>query len=61
MPDAYISLIDIGLGFLNAFAGSLTKHKAPQNVIDAVTATVDAVEAHKNDLVTKANLEAQRG
>ena len=57
----YTALIGLGLNFLQQFIASLTKAKAPQNVIDAVTAAALALEQHWNDEVTKENLEAQRG
>jgi hypothetical protein len=59
--DPYLLLLDLGSSFLKQFLGSLTKSKAPAQLIDAVTATVAAIDEHKNDLITKANLEAQRG
>ena len=59
--DPYIVLLDLGSSFLKQFLASLTKSKAPAQLIDAVTATVEAIDEHKNDLITKANLEAQRG
>jgi hypothetical protein len=61
MEQGYTILIDLGLELGKDLLGSLTKAQAPQNVLDAAGATVAALEAHKNDLITKANLEAQRG
>lgn len=55
-----IQLIDLGVGFLDMFL-SKVKSNVPQTVADAVQAAADALISHKNDLVTKANLEAQRG
>lgn len=55
-----MQLIDLGVGFLDMFL-SKVKSSVPQTVVDAVQAAADALLAHKNDLVTKANLEAQRG
>lgn len=59
--QGYSILIDLGIALGKELLGSLTKAKAPQEVLDAAGATVTALEAHKNDLITKANLEAQRG
>ena len=61
MNPLYSSLIQLGLGFGKQFLASLTKAQAPQQVIDAVSAAVDALQKHWNDDVTRANLEAQRG
>ena len=54
-------LIDLGIALGKELLGTFTKAQLPQNVLDAAGATVTALEAHKNDLITKANLEAQRG
>lgn len=55
-----MQLIDLGVGFLDMFL-SKVKSSIPQTVVDAIQAAADALLTHKNDLVTKANLEAQRG
>jgi hypothetical protein len=61
MSDAVIiELIDLGFGFLQTFLGKL-KNNLPATVVAAVQAAADALLAHKNDLITKANFEAQRG
>lgn len=54
-------LLDLGIALGKELLGSFTKAKLPQEVLDAAGATVSALEAHKADLITKANLEAQRG
>jgi hypothetical protein len=59
--EGYSILIDLGIALGKELLASLTKAKAPQDVLDAAGATVTALEAHKNDLITKAALEAQRG
>ena len=59
--DPYIVLLDLGSSFLKQFLASLTKSNAPAQIIDAVTATVEAIDTHKDDVINKANLEAQRG
>lgn len=56
----YITLLDLGISFLQSFLGGL-KNKLPAEIVTAVQATIDALAAHKDDVVTKANLEAQRG
>lgn len=58
----YISLVELGISFVSQYLlPSLTKAKAPAEVLNAVSATVDALVAHKNDIITKQNLESQRG
>jgi hypothetical protein len=59
--DNYQILIDLGIALGKQLIGSLTQAKAPIEVLDAIGDTVTALEAHKSDLITKANLEAQRG
>ena len=56
----YASLIGLGLSFLETFL-SKTKTKLPAEVVTSIEATVTALQAHYDDAVTKANLEAQRG
>lgn len=55
-----IELIDLGMTFLEMFLGKL-KTQIPAEVVTAVQAAIDALAAHKQDLISKANLEAQRG
>lgn len=55
-----IEFIDLGLGVLETILSKL-KSQVPVEVVTAMQAAIDALAAHKNDLVTKANLEAQRG
>lgn len=61
MKTLYVGLIDMGLGFLKQFIGSLTTQKAPAEVIDALQASIDALAAHKDDVMSKADWEALRG
>ncbi len=56
----YVSLIDLGIALLQSFLSG-TKSKLPAEVLQSVQAAVDALAAHKDDVVTKAALEAQRG
>lgn len=55
-----IGLIDLGLALLETLEGKL-KNKVPLEVTQSIHAAIDAIAAHKNDLITKVNLEAQRG
>lgn len=57
----YITLLDVGLTFLQQFIGGLKTGKAPAEVIAAVQSAVDALFAHKADIITKAGLDAARG
>lgn len=55
-----ITLADIVFGFLSMF---LSQHgqKLPAELVAAGQAAVDAWAAHRDDVVTQANLESQRG
>ena len=54
-------LVNLGLTVLQQLLASFTAAKAPQEVIDAIKAAIVAVAAHRDDLLTKENFEAQRG
>ena len=56
----YLTLIDLGLSFLTMFLGKMS-NKLPAEVSSAVQAAIDAIATHRKDVVTKVNLEAQRG
>jgi len=56
----YATLISLGIEFLKLFL-SKTKAKLPEEVVTSLEASVVALEAHNDDVITKANLEAQRG
>ncbi len=56
-----VILVQLGLTALKALFDSFTKAKAPQEVLDSLSAAISAVEAHLNDLMSKSDWEAQRG
>ena len=56
----YVTLLDLGFSFLQAFLGGM-KSKLPAEVAAAVQSAVDAIAAHRNDVITKAMIEAQKG
>jgi len=56
-----IMAIDLALPLLSSLISNLTKSQAPTHIISAVQAAIDALAAHRDDLITKDNLEAQRG
>ncbi len=55
-----IAILGLGISFLQMFLGQLN-NQAPAQVVVAVSAAITALTNHQNDLITKANLEAQRG
>jgi hypothetical protein len=57
----YLTLIDLGIQFLLPFISGLKGGKAPAEVIAAVQAAIDAIIAHKQDVINKANLDSLRG
>lgn len=52
-------VIDLGLSLIETLLGKL-KSKVPVEVVTSIQAAYDALDAHKNDLITQANLDAQR-
>jgi hypothetical protein len=57
----YLPLIELGLAFLKPLLDRLTTSKAPQNIIDATQVMITALDQHKNDIMSKADWEKQRG
>lgn len=57
----YLTLIDVGLSFLQQFLTGIKGGKAPSEVIAAVQAAVDALAAHKQDIINKSNIDSLRG
>lgn len=55
-----IELVDLGLSLFQMFLDK-QKNNLPAQVIGAIQGAIDALAAHKDDLITKAALEAQRG
>ena len=61
MKELYVGLLSLGLSFLRQFLVNLTTNKAPAEVIDGIQASIVALEAHQNDVMTKSDWESQRG
>jgi len=57
----YLQLIELGIQFLLPLLSSLKLGKAPAEVVTAVQAAVDALLAHKMDIINKSNLDSLRG
>jgi len=57
----YLGLIELGINFLSQFLSNLKWGKAPAEVLASVQAALDALNAHKQDIISKSNLDAQRG
>ena len=55
-----ISLLDMGFGLVEMLLAK-HGHKLPAELVEAGQAAVDAWAKHRADVVTKANLEEQRG
>lgn len=58
--SAYVMLLDMGLGYGKMFLEKL-KSRAPADVLSAGQAFIAAVEAHREDVLSKENFEKQRG
>lgn len=61
--NPYILLLDLGIGLTKTVLTAIKGHAADgaNTLLDAGQNFVDAIEAHKADVLTKANFEAQRG
>lgn len=57
----YVQLIELGIQFLLQYLSSLKGAKVPVEVATAVQAAIDALLAHKQDVINKSNLDALRG
>jgi hypothetical protein len=57
----YIQLIELGIQFLLPFLSTLKGMKVPAEIIASVQASIDALLLHKADIISKSNLDAQRG
>lgn len=57
----YLSLISLGISFLQSFLGNINSSKLPAEIATSIQAVITALTAHKNDILTKAAFEAQRG
>lgn len=57
----YVTLLDLGIQFLLQYLAGLKGAKVPAELVTSIQAAIDALLQHKNDIITKANLDAQRG
>ena len=57
----YVQLIELGIQFLLQYLSGLKGNKVPAEVLTAVQAAIDALLAHKNDVISKSNLDSLRG
>jgi hypothetical protein len=57
----YLTLIELGIQFLLPYISGLKGGKATAEVIQAVQAAIDALIAHKQDIISKSNLDSMRG
>ena len=57
----YLQLVELGIQFLLPLLSSLKLGKAPVEVVTAVQAAIDALLAHKQDIISKSNLDSLRG
>lgn len=56
-----LTLLTIGIGFLGQILGGLKSTQVPAHVVAAVEAAIAALTQHKQDIINRKNLEAQRG
>ena len=57
----FLTLLDLGINFLLPFLTAIKGAKVPAEVVAAVQSAIDALIAHKQDVINMANLDAQRG
>lgn len=57
----YLTLLELGIQFLLPFISGLKGGKAPAEIIAAVQSAIDALIAHKQDVISKSNIDALRG
>jgi hypothetical protein len=57
----YLALIELGIQFLLQYLSGLKGGKVPAEVVAAIQAAIDALLAHKQDVINKSNLESLRG
>ena len=57
----YVELLELGIQFLLQYLSGLKNGKVPAEVLTAVQAAIDALLAHKADVISKSNLESLRG
>jgi len=57
----YLTLLDLGIQFLLQYLSGLKSGKVPVEILQAVQAAIDALVAHKQDVISKSNLDSLRG
>lgn len=57
----YITIIDLGIQFLLQYLSGLKGAKVPAEILASVQAAIDALATHKNDVISKSNLDSLRG
>jgi len=57
----YLTLIELGISFLTQYLGGIKGAKVPVEIAGAIQAAIDALLAHKQDIINKSNLDSLRG
>jgi hypothetical protein len=57
----YLMLIDLGINFLTQYLQSVKGAKLPAEILVSIQTAIDALVTHKQDIINKSNLDAQRG
>ena len=57
----YLMLIELGIQFFQQYLSNLKSAKVPLETAQSIQAAIDALIAHKGDIISKANLDALRG
>ena len=57
----YLTILDLGIQFLLQYLSGLKGAKVPAEILASVQAAIDALAVHKQDVISKSNLDALRG
>jgi hypothetical protein len=57
----YLTIIDLGIQFLLQYLSGLKGAKVPAEILASIQAALDALAAHKQDVISKSNLDSLRG
>lgn len=57
----YLIFVELGIQFLTQYLQSATGAKLPAEILAAIQAAINALITHKQDIISKSNLDSLRG
>lgn len=57
----YLTIIELGIQFLLQYLSGLKGAKVPAEILASIQAAIDALTAHRQDVISKSNLDSLRG